>query len=58
MRKLYGLVIAAFVVSSFAFIGCTKHPNEEQKQALEEQKQATVAAEQTLEDRQREKSRL
>ncbi|RMF57213.1 MAG: hypothetical protein D6743_19265 [Calditrichaeota bacterium] len=46
------------VVSSFSFVGCTKHPNAEQLQALEEQKNAALSAENTLEERRREKSRL
>jgi septal ring factor EnvC (AmiA/AmiB activator) len=51
-------VMALFVLSSFSFIGCTKHPNAEQLQALEEQKNAALSAENTLEERRREKSRL
>ncbi len=62
MRKLYKsvslLIVALFVFSAFSFIGCTKHPNAEQLQALEEQKNAALSAEQTLEERRREKSRL
>ncbi len=58
MRKVYSLVIALFVVSSFSFMGCTRHPNAEQLQALEEQKNAALSAENTLEERRREKSRL
>ncbi len=58
MRKLYHLVLALFVVSSFSFIGCTKHPNAEQLQALEEQKNAALSAENTLEQKRNEKSRL
>lgn len=62
MKKIYNflslVVIALFVVSSLSFIGCTKHPNAEQLQALEEQKNAALAAENTLEEKRREKSRL
>ena len=62
MRKLYNsvsmLLIALFVFSTLSFVGCTRHPNAEQLQALEEQKNAALAAEQTLEERRREKSRL
>ena len=62
MRKFYSsislILIALFMLSTFSFMGCTKHPNAEQLQALEEQKNAALAAEQTLEERRREKSRL
>jgi septal ring factor EnvC (AmiA/AmiB activator) len=51
-------LVGLFVVSSFSFVGCTKHPNAQQLQALEEQKNAALAAENTLEERRREKSRL
>lgn len=57
--KVFVLVAASvFVFSSFLMVGCTKHPNPEQLQALEEQKNAALAAEETLEERRREKSRL
>lgn len=52
------LLVALFVVSSMSFMGCTKRPNAEQLQALEEQKNAALSAENTLEERRREKSRL
>ncbi len=51
-------LVGLFVVSTFSFVGCTKHPNAQQLQALEEQKNAALAAESTLEERCREKSRL
>ncbi|MFQ5636611.1 MAG: hypothetical protein ACE5IR_01285 [bacterium] len=58
MRKVFSwLLIAILLTSLFAF-GCTKRPNAEQLQALEEQKNAALAAENTLEERRREKSRL
>ena len=57
-RSLLTFVVALFVISSFSFVGCTKHPNAEQLQALEEQKNAALSAENTLEERRREKSRL
>jgi soluble cytochrome b562 len=61
MKKTYQLVVmvllALFIVSSFSFVGCTKRPNAQQLQALEEQKNAALAAENTLEERRREKSR-
>lgn len=62
MKRIYKIVslvvIALFVVSSLSFMGCTSRPNAEQLQALEEQKNAALAAENTLEERRREKSRL
>ena len=62
MRKLGNAVILSvvvlFMVSSLSFMGCTKHPNAEQLQALEEQKNAALSAENTLEEKRREKSRL
>ncbi|RMD87649.1 MAG: hypothetical protein D6813_13240 [Calditrichaeota bacterium] len=62
MKNVYRMVllfiISLFLVSSMSFIGCTKHPNAEQLQALEEQKNAALAAEKTLEEKKQEKSRL
>ncbi len=52
------IVIALFVMSFFSLMGCTKHPNAEQLQALDEQKNAALAAENTLEDKRREKSKV
>lgn len=49
---------AGFALSLGVSTGCTKHPNEEQLQALEETKQAALSAEQTLEQKKREKSDL
>lgn len=52
MRKLARtmLVIISVVslVLSLSLGGCTKHPNEKQLQALEEQRKATLAAEEQL----------
>ena len=62
MRTLYNsmsvLLVTLFIVFSFSFVGCTKHPNEQQLQALEEQKNAALSAESALEEKRREKSRL
>lgn len=52
------VVIAMFVLSSFSFVGCTKHPKSDQLQALDEQKNAALSAENTLEERKDEKRRL
>ncbi len=58
-RKAVSLVIISiFALSFMSLMGCTKHPNTEQLQTLEEQKQAALAAEQQLEEKKREKSRL
>ena len=58
MRKVFSwLLIAGLLMSLFA-LGCTKRPNAEQLQTLEEQKNAALAGENTLEERRREKSRL
>ncbi len=62
MKKLYNtvslLIAALFVFSSMSFMGCTKHSNAGQLQALEEQKNAALSAENTLEERRREKNAL
>ena len=62
MKKLYKtvslLIAALFVFSSMSFMGCTKRPNVEQLQALDEQKNAALSAENTLEERRREKNGL
>jgi len=52
------LIVALFVFSSMSFMGCTKHSNAEQLQALEEQKNAALSAENTLEEKRREKNEL
>ena len=62
MKKLYKtvslLIVALFVFSSMSFMGCTKRPNVEQLQSLEEQKNAALSAENTLEEKRREKNGL
>lgn len=62
MKKFYqsvtSMFVLLFVVSSLSFMGCTRHPNAEQLQALEEQKNAALSAESTLEARRAEKSKL
>lgn len=49
MRKLLRMIIVFFSVAclilSLLLSGCTKHPNEKQLQALEEQRKAALAAE-------------
>jgi len=52
MRKLSRVIILLVVVTclilSLALSGCTKHPNEKQLQALDEQTKAAIAAEDQL----------
>ena len=55
LPKIFSLLIVTVCVSSFMFSGCTRRPNAQQIQALEEQKQAALAAESTVADRKREK---
>ncbi|MFQ5822722.1 MAG: hypothetical protein ACE5JB_01555 [bacterium] len=61
MKKLSKFLLLSvstlFVLSSFSLIGCTKHPSTEQLQALDEQKNAALSAENTLEERRQEKSK-
>ena len=53
------LMVVFAVLLMFAFlVSCTSHPNEEQIQALEETKSATLAAEKTLADKKSEASAL
>jgi septal ring factor EnvC (AmiA/AmiB activator) len=59
VRRVVSVLLATlFAVSLLTMTGCTKHPSDEQLQALEEQKQAALAAEKTLEDKRSEKNRL
>lgn len=52
MRKLSKTIIVivsvAGLVLSLSIGGCTKHPNEQQLQALEEQRKAALASEEQL----------
>jgi Na+-translocating ferredoxin:NAD+ oxidoreductase RnfG subunit len=47
-RTIILLVAIACLALSLALSGCTKHPNEKQLQALEEQRKAALAAEDQL----------
>lgn len=62
MRKMSRAIIAilsvAVLILSLSIGGCTKHPNEEQLQALEEQRKAALAAEEQLANCQQEKADL
>lgn len=52
----WGLLLG--FAASLSAVGCTKHPNEEQLRVLEETKQAALSAEQTVEQKRREKADL
>lgn len=58
VSKAVTLVLLSLFVFSIFAMGCTKRPNAEQLQALEEQKNAALSAESTLEAKRTEKSRL
>lgn len=62
MRKLSRMIIVLFSVAclilSLILSGCTKHPNEKQLQALEEQRKAALAAEEQLSKCQQQKADL
>jgi len=52
MRKLSRMILVIIsvvgLILSLSLGGCTKHPNEKQLQALEEQKKAALAGEEQL----------
>ncbi|MDZ7265767.1 MAG: hypothetical protein ONB48_00340 [candidate division KSB1 bacterium] len=52
-----GMLVAA-VSFSLGMVACTKHPNEKQLQALEEQKKAALAAEDLLAQKRKERDDL
>ena len=60
MRKMLRTLIVfasiACLVLTFALSGCTKHPNEEQLNTLEETQKAALAAEDELAQKQQEKA--
>jgi len=62
MRKMLKTLIVfasiACLVATFMLSGCTKHPNEEQLNTLEETKKAALAAEDELAQKQQEKADL
>lgn len=57
-RTILVIVSVACLVLSLSIGGCTKHPNERQLQALEEQRKAAIAAEDELAKCQQEKADL
>jgi len=52
------LAAIAVLLFAFAFVGCTKHPNEDQLNALEETKKAAFAAEDQCAAKKQENERL
>ncbi|OQX87847.1 hypothetical protein B6D60_02985 [candidate division KSB1 bacterium 4484_87] len=50
VTSIFALLLSVFLT------GCTRHPNEKQCQAYEEQVKATDAAEQALQDKKQEKA--
>lgn len=50
IRILVSMSMVTLLLLSFMVTGCSKHPNEEQLQLLEETKAAALAAEQQLAD--------
>ena len=60
MRKLSRTILVIVSVAclglSLSIGGCTKHPNEQQLQALEEQRKAAIAGEEELANCQQEKA--
>ena len=57
-KSLTTWVLTSGFAASLALAGCTRHPNEEQLQTLEETKQAALAAEQQAQQCDSEKASL
>jgi len=59
IKKLLSIgLVALFSLSLLTATGCSRHPNEEQIRAMEEARSACLAAEQKLNEVQRERSGL
>ena len=62
MRNMLKMLVVSLSVicllATFFLTGCTKHPNEEQLNTLEETKKAALAAEDQLAQKQQEKADL
>ena len=59
IKKLFSIgLVALFSLSLLTATGCSRHPNEEQIRAMEEARSACLAAEQKLNEVQRERSGL
>lgn len=52
------VLVSGIFITGLFFSGCTKHPSQEQLNALEEQKKAALAAEDQLDKLRREKADL
>jgi len=57
-KTIFVIVSVVCLILLISMGGCTKHPNEEQLQALEEQRKAAIAAEELLAKKQQEKADL
>lgn len=57
-RSFKFVLLCGVFLMGLYFSGCTKHPNTEQLNALEEQKKAALAAEDQLDQLRREKAEL
>lgn len=57
-KAMAALAMVALMAVSLAWTGCARHPSQEQLQALEETKQAALAAERQLSECQKEKADL
>lgn len=57
-KPIVMILFVLFLLFSFSFVGCTKHPNAEQLQALQEQKNAALSAEKTLDAKRQERNEL
>ncbi len=58
LRSIIVLTALVCLIGTFFLTGCTKHPNEEQLNTLEETKKAALAAEDDLAKKQQEKADL
>jgi peptidoglycan hydrolase CwlO-like protein len=59
LKKFMVVVLSGlFILSLILTTGCSRHPNQEQIQAMEEARSACLAAEQKLDERQKELSKL
>lgn len=58
LKKLLVLASIVCLIAAFSLTGCTRHPNEEQLNTLEETKKAALGAEDQLAQKQQEKADL
>ncbi|MBN2357583.1 hypothetical protein JXO59_15825 [candidate division KSB1 bacterium] len=57
-RSIFLVFAVCLLLLAFMIVGCSRHPNEQELKALEEQKQAAVAAETKATDCGNEKAAL